>query len=102
MSYRNRVIYAAMGVAAGVAPALSSAHTRPAADIAPLAAHVEIVPVADAGYAAAPGYRIRSGHEYVWVGGDYPGSRHGHHWDFDPRKQDGGRWRHELGRWGHD
>jgi hypothetical protein len=92
----------ATSVAAGIIPALASAHTRPAVDIAPLAAHAEIVPVADAGYAWAPGYRIWSSHEQIWVGGDYNRSRRGHHWEVDPRNQDGSRWRHERGRWDHD
>jgi hypothetical protein len=102
MLYRNILVYMAISVAAGVIPALASAHARHAVDSAPLAAHAGIVPVAGAGYAWEPGYRIWSGHEYVWVGSDYNRSRRGHHWDVDSRNQDFDRWRHERVRWDHD
>ena len=67
----NLLLFAAMvGIAASASAArtFGSARTRPM-ETAP-AAHTAAIPVADAGYAWAPGYYV--GRARIWAGGDYP------------------------------
>ena len=90
MLYRNKFVYAAMGVASIVTPALSSTRTRQAVETT-AAASMAVVPVAYKGYVWALGFPVWSGRDYVWVGGDYPKTRRVHHPDVDPRSQDSGR-----------
>jgi hypothetical protein len=102
MSIRTVLLCTALGVAASVAPALSSARTYLDVRIAPPAAQVEVIPSARSGYAWAPGYYNWSGHRHVWVGGRYIRERRGHHWVADSWNQRGDRWHHDRGRWDHD
>ena len=97
MSYRTVLLYAAMGLAAGVTPAISSERARLAVEIAPIGAQAKIVPVANAGYPLAPGYHSGLGHEHIWVGGDY--LRRGDNWIADRWDQRGDHWRSERGGW---
>jgi hypothetical protein len=103
MLYRTIFLYAAMGLVAGAAPALSSARARRAMEITPIvAAQARIVPVSGAGYVWAPAYHGELGLEHIWVGGDYLRERLDDHWVADRWYQRGNRWHHEHGGWDRD
>jgi WXXGXW repeat (2 copies) len=86
---------------AALVPATSEAHSYVEVEVAPPAAHVEVVPVARAGYVWAPGYYHWNGHAHVWHGGYWVHARPGYHWVADTWVPYGHHYRYVPGYWAH-
>lgn len=95
---KRKLLLAALAVSSiGVIPLAASAAVY--VDVAPPAPRHEVVPAERHGYAWAPGYWDRRGHEWVWVKGHWEKEHRNMHWHPHHWVERDGHWVREGGRW---